>query len=163
MVLRVITPITFNHFNLILAKARVDAMVCLRAPNWGHRNTMVIEMVEYISYEVKDRSLAYGSLEGDVPFAGTFRDGDVDREIRGGLQWNTRLPDSNPEEGMLNVSMIMFVDNIDIGPSPCGRMRLESDLVSRLNANRAEAGEELLSMLLEKTGNVGRFNVRPVY
>ena len=68
---------------------------------------MVIEMVEYISYEVKDRSLAYGFLKGDVPFAGTFRDGDVDREIRGGLQWTTRMPDSNPEEGMLDVSIIV--------------------------------------------------------
>ena len=124
---------------------------------------MVVEMVEYVSYEVKDRSLAYGVLKGDVPFAGTFRDGDVDRKIRGGLQWTTRLPDSNPEDGMLDVSMIIFLDNMDIGPSPCGRMRLESGLVSRLNANRAEAGEELLSMLLEKTGNVGRFNVRPVH
>ena len=124
---------------------------------------MVIKMVEYISYEVKDRSLAYGSLKGDVPFAGTFRDGDVDREIRGGLQWKTRLPDSNPEEGMLNVSMIMFVDNMDIGPSPCGRMRLESGLVSHLNANDEEAGKELLGMLLEKTGNVGRFDVHPVH
>ena len=123
---------------------------------------MVIEMVEYVSYEVKDRSLAYGVLKGDVPFAGTFRDGDVDRKIRGGLQWTTRLPDSNPEDGMLDVSMIIFLDNMDIGPSPCGRMRLESGLVSRLNANRAEAGEELLSMLLEKTGNVGRFEVHPV-
>ena len=124
---------------------------------------MVIEMVEYISYEVKDRSLAYGFLKGDVPFAGTIRGGDADREIRGGLQWNTRLPDSNPEEGMLNVSMIMFVDNIDIGPSPCGRMRLESELVSRLNANDEEAGKELLGMLLEQTGNTGRFDVHPVY
>ena len=132
-------------------------------PKWGHCSALVIEMVEYISYEVKDRSLAYGILKGDVPFAGTFRDGDVDREVRGGLQWNTRLPDSNPKEGMLNVSMIMFVDNMDIGPSPCGRMRLESGLVSRLNANDEEAGKELLSMLLEKTGNVGRFNVRPVH
>ena len=98
-----------------------------------------------------------------MPFAGTFRDGDVDREIRGGLQWTTRLPDSNPEDGMLDVSMIMFVDNIDIGPSSCGRMCLESGLVSRLNANDEEAGKDLLSMLLEKTGNTGRFNVRPVY
>ena len=120
-------------------------------------------MVECFSYEVKDRSLAYGSLKGDVPFAATFRDGDVDREIRGGLQWKTRLPDSNPEEGMLNVSMIMFVDNMDIGPSPCGRVRLESGLVSRLNANDEEAGKELLSMLLEKTDNAGRFDVHPVH
>ena len=97
------------------------------------------------------------------PSRGTFRDGDVDREIRGGLQWKTRLPDSNPEEGMLNVSMIMFVDNMDIGPSPCGRMRLESGLVSRLNANDEEAGKELLGMLLEKTGNAGRFDVHPVH
>ena len=134
-----------------------------RAPKWGHRSAMVIEMVEYLSYEVKDRSLAYGFLKGDVPFAGTFRDGDVDREIRGGLQWRTRLPDSNPEEGMLNVSMVMFVDNMDIGPSPCGRMRLESGLVSRLNANDEEAGKELLGMLLEKTGNAGRFDVHPVH
>ena len=97
------------------------------------------------------------------PSRGTFRDGDVDWEIRGRLQWKTRLPDSSPEEGMLNVSMIMFADNMDIGPSPCGRMRLESGLVSRLNANDEEAGKELLGMLLEKTCNVGRFNVRPVH
>ena len=82
-----------------MKKARVDAMVCPRAHKWAHRSAMVIELVECVSYEVKDRSLAYGSLKGDVPFAGTFRNGDVDREIRCGLQRKTRLPDSNPEEG----------------------------------------------------------------
>ena len=46
---------------------------------------------------------------------------------------------------------------------PCGRMRLESGLVSRLNANDEEAGKELLSMLLEKTGDAGRFDVHPVH
>ena len=64
---------------------------------------------------------------------------------------------------MLNVSMIMFVDNMDIGQSPCGRMRLESGLVSRLNANDEEAGKDLRGMLLEKTRNAGRFDVHPVH
>ena len=34
---------------------------------------------------IDDNVLAHGFLDGDVPFAGTFRDGDIDREISGNL------------------------------------------------------------------------------
>lgn len=103
--------------------------------------------------------LAYGILEGGIPFAGKFLDGESVADVSGDLQWQTFIPDSNPEEGKLDVAMVLFVNGVDVGKRPSDCMRLDCCLVSRLNAGSADAEETILGMLLESSGNSGRFDI----
>ena len=111
---------------------------------------------------IDDNVLAYGFLDGNVPFAGTFRDGDIDREISGNLQWQTMLPDSSPDEGMLDVYMAMFMDSGVSGYPLGARMRLRSDFVSQLIAKNAEAGGKLLDMFMSGAGKADLFVIQHV-
>lgn len=109
------------------------------------------------------KHLAYGVLEGGIPFAGKFTDGERTEEISGDLQWQTFVPDSNPEEGKLNVAMVIFVDdNVDVGNRPRDYMRLGCDMVSQLNSGNAKTEETVLGMLLESSGNSERFDIQRV-
>ena len=78
----------------------------------------------------------HGVLEGDIPFKGNLVDEGSVRKIGGGIQWHAHLPDSNPEEGKLNVVVVLFVDWDDavgrVGQRPRGRLRLDGEFVSRL-------------------------------
>ena len=117
---------------------------------------------------IDDTSLAHGFLKGEVPFEGSFHEGGAAREISGGLVWRAVIPDPKPEEGMLDVCMSLFVDE-DSGLEDAGfsgmrgrKMRLKSGMVSRLNEGDSEAGDDLLGMLLAKSGNAGRFDIHQV-
>lgn len=117
---------------------------------------------------INDTSLAYGFLKGEVPFEGSFHEGGSTREISGGLGWHAVIPDPNPEEGMLDVYMSLFVDedadyeDIDACGTMGRKMRLESGMVSRLNKGNSEAGNELLDMLLAKSGKAGMFDIHQI-
>lgn len=118
-------------------------------------------MVNVMTYEIKDNSLAMGILRGGFPFAGTFRDGGSKADIKGRIQWHVKIPDSKPEEGKIDVYTALFVfnRNIEARLNPAGCLRLDSELVSRLNANSAEAAEELLGALLAGSSAGDRFDV----
>ena len=108
------------------------------------------------------RHLAYGILRGGIPFEGKFLDDGSGSavEVHGDLQWQTVIPDSNPDEGKLDVAMVLFVFGADVGNRPRDFMRLECDTVSRLNAEDAETEEDIMQMLLESTGNAERFDIQ---
>ena len=107
---------------------------------------------------LNDQSMAYGFIDGDVPIAGEFRDGSGSREVTGSLHWQTMLPDSNPDEGKLDVALFLYVDDDDVR-TPKGSMRLDSGLVSRLKSDnahaKADARKALLAAVLAKVNFPG--------
>ena len=108
--------------------------------------------------------LPHGVLEGDIPFNGNLVEDGAVRKIGGGIQWRAHLPDSNPEEGKLNVVVVLFVDWDDavgrVGKRPRGRLRLDGEFVSRLNVGDADAEETVMGMLLENSGAAERFDIQ---
>ena len=108
--------------------------------------------------------LPRGVLEGDIPFKGNLVEEGAVRKIGGGIQWHAHIPDSNPEEGKLNVAVVLFVDWDDavgrVGKRPRGYLRLDGKFVSRLSAGDADAEETLMRMLLENSGAAERFDIQ---
>ena len=115
-----------------------------------------------VNHDIRGQSLARGVIRGSIPVRGRFMDGKSVTEIDGNLQWQTFLPDANPEEGKMDVYMSLFVNGPDVGRRPNGRLRIDGATVSRLSAQDADAGREVLGMLMESSDMSDRFDVQPV-
>ena len=111
------------------------------------------------TYMTNGESMAYGVIRGDVPFAGEFRDANGIRDITGSIHWKTSMPDSNPDEGKMDVILFLFVDDEGI-ETPKGKLRLECSLVTQLMAKSREAGDLLLKMVLERIKGPERYSVQ---
>ena len=115
-----------------------------------------------VNHDIRGQSLARGVIRGSFPVKGRFMDGESVMEIDGNLQWQTFLPDYNPDEGKMDVYMSLFVNGPDVGRRPNGCLRIDGATVSRLNAQDVDAGREVLGMLMESSDMSERFDVQPV-